>query len=245
LNIIGALSRKPFSIVGHRGAKGLAPENTLKAIGTALKLGVDAVEVDVRTTSDGKLILLHDEDFWRVAGVKAKPKEMTYDEIRYKIRINGEHVPTLKEAIELINGRAGLLVEIKEPETVDRIVDVLREYGFPKWIALISFYEEALAKVLKEKVALGLIYSKPPGKIVEAKRIGAKIVLPHFRLATKKAVNFAHKLGLKVVAWTVNDISTLAKTLENGVDAVATDYPNLALDFRASKVSLGKPDRFV
>jgi len=240
LNIIEALSRKPFSIVGHRGAKGLAPENTLKAIGIALKLGVDAVEVDVRATSDGKLILLHDEDFWRVARVKAKPREMAYDEIRYKIRIGGEHVPTLEEAIELINGRVGLLVEIKEPETVDKIVDVLREYGFPKWIALISFYEEALANVPKEKVALGLIYSKPPGKIVEAKRIDARIVLPHFRLASRKAVNFAHRLGLKVVAWTVNDTSTLARTLENGVDAVATDYPNIALDFRRNIVGLEK-----
>jgi len=226
--------------VGHRGAKGLAPENTLKAIGVALKLGVDAVEVDVRATSDGKLILLHDEDFWRVAGVKVKPREMTYDEIRYRIRISGEHVPTLEEAVEFINGRAGLLVEIKEPETVNRVVDVIRGYGFPKWIALISFYEEALANVPKEKVALGLIYSKPPGKIVEAKRIGAKIVLPHFRLATKKAVNFAHKLGLKVVAWTINDASTLARALEGGVDAVATDYPNFALDFRAGKAGLEK-----
>jgi len=240
LDIIEALSRKPFSIVGHRGAKGLAPENTLKAISIALELGVDAVEVDVRATSDGKLILLHDEDFWRVAGVKAKPREMTYDEIRSKIRIGGEHVPTLEEAIELINGRVGLLIEIKELETIDRIVDVLREYRFPEWIALISFYEEALANVPKEKIVLGLIYSKPPGKIVEAKRIGAKIVLPHFRLASRKAVNFAHRLGLKVVAWTVNDTSTLARTLENGVDAVATDYPNFALDFRAGKISLEK-----
>ena len=240
MDIIEALSRKPFSIVGHRGAKGLAPENTLKAISIALELGVDAVEVDVRATSDGKLILLHDEDFWRVAGVKAKPREMTYDEIRSKIRIGGEHVPTLEEAIELINGRVGLLIEIKELETIDRIVDVLREYRFPEWIALISFYEEALANVPKEKIVLGLIYSKPPGKIVEAKRIGAKIVLPHFRLASRKAVNFAHRLGFKVVAWTVNDTSTLARTLENGVDAVATDYPNFALDFRAGKISLEK-----
>lgn len=240
MNITEVLSRKPFSIVGHRGAKGLAPENTLKAISMALKLGVDAVEVDVRATRDGKLILLHDEDFWRVAGVKVKPREMTYDEIRSKIRIGGEHVPTLEEAIELINGRVGLLVEIKEPETVDRIVDVLRDYGFPEWVALISFHEEALANVPKEKVVLGLIYSKPPGKIVEAKRIGAKIVLPHFRLASRKAVNFAHRLGLKVVAWTVNDTSTLARTLENGVDAVATDYPNLALDFRVGKAGLEK-----
>ncbi len=235
MEILGFLTRKPFSIVGHRGAKGLAPENTLKSIRVALKLGVDAVEVDVRLSKDKKPILLHDEDFGRVSGVKLKPRDMLLEEIRSKIRVNEEPVPTLNEALELVSGKAGLLIEVKESDSTEIVLKVLEEYGWPKWVAIVSFHEEVLRTVrsINEEVVLGLIYAKSPGKIVEAKKLGAKIVLPHFRLASAKAVSFAHRLNLKVVAWTINDIRNLEKTISNGVDAVATDYPNLVVKFRS------------
>lgn len=236
-DIISFLSRKPFSIIGHRGAKGLGLEyeNTLKGIKYALNLGVDLVEVDVRLTRDHIPIVFHDEDFSRVAQVPLKPREMFFEKIKAKIKIGGiEPVPSLEEVIENVNGKCGLLIEVKEPEAVSNILKILEKHKYPEWIAIISFYEEVLNEIasINPKITTGLIYAKPPGKIVEAKKLKAKIILPHFRLATAKAVAFAHKLKLKVVTWTVNNIETIKKMLNNNVDAIATDYPNIAINFR-------------
>mgnify|MGYP000285864326 CR=1 FL=1 len=236
-DVISFLSRKPFSIIGHRGTKGLgsAYENTLKGIGYALNLGVDLVEVDVRLTKDKIPIIMHDENFSRVANVPLKPKEMDYEEIKAKIRIGGtEPVPSLSEIIDYVNGKCGLFIEIKEAEAVNPVLKVLEKHGYPTWAAIVSFHEEVLEKIahIKPEIVTGLIYAKPPGKIVEAKRLKAKIVLPHFRLATAKAVAFAHKLKLKVVAWTVNKPEQIIKLAANKVDAIATDYPETALKTR-------------
>jgi len=231
------LSKKPFSIIGHRGAKGLGLdyENTLKGISYALKLGVDLVEVDVRLSKDKVPIILHDENFKRVANVSLKPRDMLYDEIKLKIRIGGtEPVPSLREVLECVDGQSGLFIEIKEPEAVNPVLNVLKEYKYPEWVAIVSFHEEVLEKIayMKPEIVTGLIYAKPPGKIVEAKKLKAKIVLPHFRLATAKAVAFAHRLKLKVVAWTVNEPGQIIKLAANKVDAIATDYPEMALRLR-------------
>lgn len=234
--IIERLTTEPFSIVGHRGAGGELPENTLKAFKFAVELGVDVVECDVRRTLDGKLVVVHDPDFKRVAGVKAKVSELTLEEMRERIRVSGtEPVPTLKEVVETVNGKCGLFIEIKEPETTERVVEEVRgNTEKSDWVAFISFYEGALQKVkeIDEKLITGLIYSKPPGKILEAKEIGAEIVLPKWPLATEKAVRFAHRLKRTVVAWVVDDEKTLERCLRNGVDAVATDYPSWLIERR-------------
>ena len=228
--IIRRLTVKPFAVVGHRGAGGELPENTLKAFERGISAGADVIECDVRETADGELVVVHDPDFKRVAGVDRKVKELTLKEIKEKIRIAGtEPVPTLREVIETVNGRCGLFVEIKEPETVEKVVkEVVSLSEFPNWIALISFYPEALKRVkeIERELTTGLIYSRPPGGIVTAKEIGAEIVLPRWPLATEKAVRFAHRLKEVVVAWLIDDERSFERALRNGVDAMATDFPS-------------------
>ncbi len=242
MKITNLLRKKPFSIVGHRGAAGELPENTLKAFEYAIELGVDVVECDVRRTKDGNLIILHDKDFSRVAGVEKSPSEMTLNEIKKEIRIGGEEVPTLQEVISLVQGKCGLFIEIKEPETTDKVVETIEKTaGKTDWIAIISFYEEAIKRVGEiSNISKGLIYSRPPGKIVEARELNCQIVLPRWQLATEKAVKFAHKLKLTVVAWTINDSQTLEKVVRRGVDAVATDYPSRLIKERKTLTDSGK-----
>ncbi len=235
MGILEVLSKKPFAVVGHRGAKGECAENTLECIEYALNLGVDIVEVDVRKTKEGELILLHDETFKRVADIELSPRELTLPEIKERVRVFGKYkVPTLREVLELVRDRAGLFVEIKEPDTTEKVVKTVLEYGFPKLTAFISFHKEALERVKETdgKLVTGLIYSRPQSAIVEAKKIGAEIVLPKWMLATPKAVAFAHRLKLKVVAWVVNDEKRLERVLSAGVDAVATDHPSWLLSER-------------
>jgi Glycerophosphoryl diester phosphodiesterase len=69
----------------------------------------------------------------------------------------------------------------------------------------------------------GLLYAKPPGRVVDAKKLGCQIALPRYTLATERAIALAHRLGLYVVAWTVNDPATAAELWRRGVDGIATD----------------------
>ena len=223
------LSIKPFAVIGHRGAKGECAENTLPCLEYAIKAGADIVEVDVRETKDGNLIILHDDTFKRVANLDLSPKGLTLEEIRKTVRVFGKYeVPTLGEVLESVKNRAGLFVEIKEPPTVEKVVKLLEEKRAIETSAVISFYSEALKRVkeLNPNLATGFIYLKPQDAIITAKRIGADFILPYYPLATPKAVAFAHRLKLKVVPWVVNDDKTLERVLKGKPDGIATDYPS-------------------
>jgi glycerophosphoryl diester phosphodiesterase len=234
MNILEAISKKPFSVVGHRGAKGRKPENTISAIKFAIDSGADIVEVDVRSTKDGELILLHDPDFKRVSGKDVSPSQLDLIEIKRGITVYGEPVATLEEAIITVKDKVGLFVEIKEKNTVENVLNKIKKFRYEKQTAVISFYEDAIfeAKKLNPDITTGLIYSEPPGKIIEAKKLGADIVLPGYWLATEKAVRFAHKMSLKVVSWVVNDEEHLKQAFSRKIDAVATDYPDMIVKLR-------------
>ena len=157
-----------------------------------------------------------------------------YSFIKENIKIDGEPVPTLEEVLSFVNGKAGVFIEIKEPDTVDDVLAIVLRHNALRWVALISFYDRALknAKELLPSIITGLVYLKPPGRIKEAHEIDAKIVLPYYKLATSKANYFAHKLGLKVVAWTVNNENLAKELAERKVDAIATDYPDKLVKLR-------------
>ncbi len=234
MEIVERFNVKPFAVIGHRGAARRKPENTIAAFDYGIKAGADIVECDVRRTKDGKLIILHDDNFKRVAGVDVAPKDVDYGYIKGNIRVDGEPVPLLEEVIEFTRGKAGLAIEIKEPETTSDVVKIVERMGAVEQVAIISFYESALeeAKRMNEKLITGIIYMRPPGKIIEAKKIKAEVVLPMYRLATEKAVAFAHRLKLKVAVWTVDDEKTARKMFERKVDAMASDYPDMLVNFR-------------
>ncbi|MEM2383658.1 MAG: glycerophosphodiester phosphodiesterase [Desulfurococcaceae archaeon] len=240
MDIIKELRKRPFSIVGHRGAAGVKPENTVSSILYAYNNGADVVEVDVRSTSDGFLILLHDEDFSRVSGVSIKPRDVSYRWIKENLKVMGEEVAELSEVIDLVKKlNKYLLIEVKEPDTTSKVVELVLMKGALSEVAIISFFDEAL-KIVKEmepRIATGLIYSKPPGRIIDAKSLGAEIVLPKYGLATEKAIKLAHRLDLTVVAWTVNELNTAAELIKRGVDAIASDYPDKLASYRSSVVS--------
>ncbi len=235
--ILSALSKKPFAVVGHRGAAGLALENTLTAVQKALELGVEIVEVDLHRTKDGVLILFHDDNLKRIAGRDDKISNVTYGVLK-QVDLNGDYIPTLEEAIELIDGKAGLYVDVKDPATVKDALKLIEEKNADSWVAIISFYDDVLTmvKTLNKDVVTGLIYFKPPGRIFDAKKLGAEIVLPKWNIATEKANRTAHKLKLKVSTWTVNDTSVAIKLAKRGADGIASDFPDklkkLQLEFK-------------
>ncbi|KUO88583.1 MAG: glycerophosphodiester phosphodiesterase [Thermoproteus sp.] len=225
--VLEALSRK--AVVGHRGFPRRRPENTIASFVAAVEAGADIIEMDVWKTADDVVVVIHDGAVTAPDGV-LKVKEARWRELS-GYRVDGEPIPTLEGALQAVAGRAGVFVEVKDPEAAGLVGDVLRRVGAASWTAVISFHEEALVP-LKGLVPLGLIYAKPPGRIADARRLGLDLVLPHYRLATARAVDFAHRMGLKVVAWTVNDGRTMEGLWSRGVDGIASDDVELAVSVR-------------
>lgn len=240
--LMEALSRKPFAIVGHRGAAGLAPENTLAALEAAIRAGADVAEFDVQSTADGVLVASHDPVLTLEGGVRIDIRSSRYEDIK-DVRVCGERIPRIEEIVEAARGRIALFLEVKVPGDTAPLVELLRGLDAVDYVAVISFEEEAVRTVkrLEPRLAAGIIYFRPPGKIIECKKtLRCEIVLPRYPLATEKAVALAHRLGLKVVAWTVDDTEWALRLARRGVDAIATNRPDRLAELRR-RLAAGEP----
>jgi len=231
---VSILSRKPFAVVGHRGARGLAPENTLEALEAAIRAGADVAEFDVQRTSDGVLVASHDPVVVLEDGSRIDLRSTPFSVVRGRRLWGGGVLATVEEIVEAARGRIALFLEVKEPADAKPLVELLARKGVRGDAAVISFHVEAVEQVkrLSPLTPAGLIYMKPPGLIVECKRLRCEIVLPRYPLATAKAVAFAHRLGLKVVAWTINTERLMVEYARRGVDGIATDRPDIAAHVR-------------
>jgi len=113
-------------ILGHRGTIS-KPENTLSAFKKAIEAGADGVELDIQKTSDGVIVVSHDENLKRTAGIDFDIRKNTYDELK-KISIEGEKVPTLSEVLDFIFGENKIVdIELKNPNDLSSLVWVAKE----------------------------------------------------------------------------------------------------------------------
>lgn len=215
--------------IGHRGADAYEPENTLKSFKRAFELGANCVEFDVRMTKDGKLILMHDKTVDRTTNGHGLVNEMIFKDIR-KLEIDGEKVPTLKEALSVVKEYKGkCLVEIKDKKATKKI---LRE--IPKDmkddVVIISFYTDALKEAKSSGFKTGLITTRKIKNLLGffklCKFLKVDWVLPEVNTINKEFVEKAHKWGLKVIVWIINTKKELNKW-KNLVDGIATDKPDI------------------
>jgi len=222
--------------IGHRGAGKEIPENTIASFNAALDAGMDAVELDVRRTKDGKLIVFHDEKMKRLTGAGGSIGDYTLAELeRMKVLGSDYGIPTLDEVLDAVGDKAkSILIEIKEVGTEKAIVDTVKKHMLAGKVIIVSFHEEAL-KAIKEfdkDISTGLIYAsyKSPiynNPIDAAKALGAEYLLPLYRFTHTKNVEDAHKNGLKVIVWTIDDREAAKEFKNKGVDGIATDYPEI------------------
>ncbi len=105
-------------IMGHRGAKAYEPENTLRSVRKALDLGVQAVEIDIHLSRDGRLIVIHDATVDRTTNGKGRVSDLSWKELRRLDAGLGEPLPVLEEVVALVRGRAHLFIELKDPKAV-------------------------------------------------------------------------------------------------------------------------------
>jgi glycerophosphoryl diester phosphodiesterase len=215
--------------IGHRGARAYEPENTIRSFRKALEIGVDAVELDVRKTKDNKLVVIHDVDVKRTTDGKGLVNELTLEQIKGFSTEKGEKIPTLEEALDFLDKKVTVVIELKEASVSEQVLAAVRERGLQKNVVIVSFLEEALRKVreLDKEVQTGLIYVKHKNPIKAALDLEASYLLPLYRFTHTANVQKAHENGLKIIVWTINKPEEVTVYSKKGVDGIASDKPDI------------------
>lgn len=214
--------------IGHRGAAGHAPENTLGAIQKGIALGVDFVEVDVRRTADGVLVILHDETVNRTTNGKGRVDRLCVRDIAKLTAGNGEHIPTLEEVMKVAAGKVGLMLELKVKGIAKQTVETVREAGFKDPVIYASFLPDELTHVrtVDPEASLMLLFrSLAPASVARAIQYGASYVGLRHDKATRPLVASLHRANLLVFAYSANISSDIQHALFLDVDGVISNFP--------------------
>lgn len=223
-----------FLRIGHRGAAGHEPENTLRSFGRAVELGADMVELDVHICGTGEIVVIHDDTVDRTTDGSGLVKKKTLRELRSLDAGRGETIPTLEEVFKLMEGRAGVNIELKALGTAWPVYEAIEEVvGEKEWtlddILVSSFHLGEILKMheLSNDVRIGVLVTGAPREALEfAESIEAYSINPYFRSTGEEFVELAHESGFKVFTWTVNEPDDIERMREMGVDGVISDYPD-------------------
>ena len=221
-------ANKPLRI-GHRGACGHAPENTLASIEKAISCACDLTEVDVRRTADGTLVLLHDERVDRTTNGRGFVAGMTLADIRKLDAGGGQMVPTLEEALAAASGRIGLILELKAEGLAYDACAIVRASGFAGPVLYASFLHEELQHVRRadpDARTLVLFKRLPKDPPAEAVRLQATHVGLRVDTAAGPLVKAFHKARLPVFVYTVNRPADIRKMRGLDVDGLISNYPD-------------------
>ncbi len=217
--------------IGHRGAAGYEPENTLCSFRRAISIGVDFVETDLQQTADGHLVVMHDKRVDRTSDGTGLVASMTLEELE-KLDVsrgNGERVPTLDELLSLATGRVGLMLEIITPGIGREVAERVRTFGFDGPVIYASFYHAellAVEAVYARAARLALIECVP----IDATGFVRDAHATHVGLAldsvTPQFVNALRGVGTQVFVYTANDPRDIAMLKSLPVDGIISDFPD-------------------
>ncbi|HEX9915836.1 MAG TPA: glycerophosphodiester phosphodiesterase family protein [Candidatus Bathyarchaeia archaeon] len=220
--------------IGHRGAAGYESENTLRGFERAVQLGADMVELDVHLCASGELVVIHDDTVDRTTDGSGSVGGMTLGELRALDAGKGEKIPTLDEVFAALQGRVAVDVELKglgTAEPVYELVDGLvrrRRWALSK--VLVTSFDWGMLEELRglsDRIRLGsLIHREPFRALRFASEIRAYSVNPFHESMDAGYVREAHRLGLAVYPWTVNEAADIERVKGLGVDGVISDYPD-------------------
>jgi glycerophosphoryl diester phosphodiesterase len=217
-------------VTGHRGVMGSEPENTLRSFRRAVEYGCDEIELDLRVTSDDRLVVLHDATVDRTTDGRGPVEQFSFDELRLLDAGSGERIPTWAESVAAIGVR--IQAEVKAARAVPLLVESLQ--ADPELAArtmVTSSHAEILLAIRRAmpSASTGLIFGRTPDVadvLALTRAAEAGTALCGIAGLTVEAVAELHREGLVVTAWPVPDAETFARAVELGVDGVTTDYPD-------------------
>ena len=241
-------------IIAHRGASGYAPENTMDAFALAAKMGADGIELDVHLSADGEVMVIHDEKIERTSNGQGLVTEYTLAELKefdFGYHFNGQKrtgvkIPTLDEVYELV-APLGMIVNVEIKSADPRIVracdEIAERHGMREKVIYSSFnhFQIGAAREEIQNAFIAPLYSfnmlKPWNYCLD---IGAKATHPRQNQVSllPDYVKNCHDRGIRVHTWTVNSEEDMAFQLDAGVDAIITNYPDVAIKIRNEKLGV-------
>ncbi len=241
-------------IIGHRGAGGEAPENTLAAIERGVAIGVDRIEIDVRQTADKKVVVVHDSSLRRINGNAKRIKNMTYAELlkvdfgaHFSDGFKGQHLPLLEEVLEKTKGKNTLLIEIKNRREYHRGLeqrtwDIVKSAQAENDCIFQSFDDNSLFALRDMKIGSPIHKLFATFVPIRPYYAGSNLHYKKFKrydfveevglkqgYVNRKVVQKIHQMGKKVNVWTVNKPNKMIRLSNAGVDGIITDFPSLAI----------------
>jgi len=227
-------------VIAHRGASAVAPENTMAAFRRAVELGADCIETDLHLSRDGRLVILHDATLNRTTNGEGPVKNLTLAELReldagrwFSQQFAGERLPTIEELLDFAGQvDLSLYLEIKGGAGygVERaVISALRGRKESKAAVVLCFDASVLDRIhqLDRLVMTGLLFESDPEAMVrEAVRVGARQIAPRGDCITPELIADAHRRGLKLVAWTVNEPTQMRALAAAGIDGIITNHPD-------------------
>jgi glycerophosphoryl diester phosphodiesterase len=229
------MESKPY-VWAHRGASGLAPENTLAAFSLAEQLGADGIELDVHLSRDGVPVVMHDETVDRTTDYRGAIADFSLSTLQtldagrwFDRKFAGEPVPTLAEVLSWADNRLRLNIEIKSPQAGRAVLELLSEY--PKAEVLISSFQHGLLFSLREwsiDLPLAFLTESCFWRVALKRAVAcrAESFHPPAEHVSRMLINACHRHGLAVYPWTVDDESQYRNLVRMGVDGVFTNLPN-------------------
>ncbi len=237
-------------IFAHRGASAHAPENTLAAFELALAQGADGIELDVKLSADGHVVVIHDPTTDRTTGARGRVKDLSLAELRglnagsfYSANFSAEKIPMLEEVFEAFGKKIFINVELTNYNTprdhlVESVCMLVKKFNVQKHVMFSSFYASNLSK------ARSYLPEVPCGLLAFNGLLGAwarsfgfafgkyAALHPYLKDVTPQQVQRVHRLKGRVHVWTVNAEEDMRRLFGWGVDAIFTDDPQLAVRVR-------------
>jgi glycerophosphoryl diester phosphodiesterase len=234
-------------VIAHRGASGRAPENTIAAIQAAIEDEADWIEIDVQETVDGEIVLLHDSDFMKLAGVDLKIWDGTLQQVS-EIDVGGwfapefadQRPPTLAEVLQITKGRGRLIIEFKyyghDERLEERVVELVEQADMVDDVMIMSLEPKGVRKMreLRPDWTVGLLAAQAAGNLAQ---LDVDFLAVKEALVTPDLILAARNSGKQVFVWTLNDAYSMTRAISIGVDGIITNEPVLArqvLDDRAN-----------
>ncbi|GGH35155.1 glycerophosphoryl diester phosphodiesterase [Cribrihabitans marinus] len=241
-------------VIGHRGAAGARPENTMASILQAIEDKADWVEIDVQESADGEIVVMHDSDYMKLAGVDLKVWNGTLEELRqidigswFDPAYSDQRTPTLREVLEAARGTSSrVLIELKyyghDVDLERRVIALVDAAGMTDRVATMSLKYPAVQKMhnLRPDWQAGVLAATAVGDL---SRLEADFVAVNTGLARAGLIRKVQATGKDFFVWTVNDPLQMNRMISMGVDGLITDEPVLARQVIAARADLSAAER--
>lgn len=240
-------------VIGHRGAAALRPENTMASVEKAIEDGADWVEIDVQETADGVVIVAHDSDFMKLAGVPTKVWDATMEDVAtidigswFDPEYADQRTPTLRDVLETAKCRSKVIIELKyyghDVDLENRVAALVEEFEMQDDIATMSLKYPAVKKMkaLRPDWRAGVLAATAIGDL---SGLEGDFVAVNAATVSPGLIRSVHAAGKDIYVWTVNDPLQMSAMASMGVDGLITDRPAMAREVLRVRAEMGPAER--